>query len=59
MRTLFKYIVRPIAEIMLYVSISALIVFLYVALLGDFWGILALFGSVFLWAVIASIIDGH
>ena len=59
MRILLKYFIRPITEIMLYVSISALIVFLYVALLGDFWGILALFGSVILWAVIASIIDGH
>ena len=59
MRILFKYIVRPIAEILLYVSLSALIVFLYVALLGDFYGILAVFGSVFLWAIFASIIDGH
>ena len=47
MRILFKYIIRPIiypiAEIFLYASISALIVFLCIALLGDTYGILAVF----------------
>ena len=61
MRILLKYIIRPIiypiAEIFLYASISAIIVFLCIALLGDTYGILAVFGSVILWAVIASMIS--
>ena len=59
MNLVLKYIVRPIAEILLYVSLSTLFVVFCIIWLGDFYGILAVFLSVFLWAVIASIIDGH
>ena len=57
MRTLFRYIIRPIAEILLYVSLSTLFVVFCIIWLGDLYGILAVFGSVFLWAIFASIIE--
>jgi hypothetical protein len=56
---LIKYVVYSLAEILLYVGLTLLYVFLLVTYLGDFWGILAVFLSaglwLALWATIASV----
>ena len=55
---LIKFILYPIAEILLCVALPLIFLFLCVAFLGEFYGILAVFLSVGLWAFFASIIGG-